>query len=168
MYDALDSFWYLPIMTNMNEDSSSFLDNISSYSDDVFYRFAKEFVGVVEGEILEIQRIKNVRLLLRIPDVFSFFQINSKDTLDLKERACFINDDMEYVVRAGVRSNIEQFIELLQKHHQPRAGNIIFVYLKTTTSIIILRNSSMCVPCEQNYDTKTCRIGTKIIRTSFC
>ena len=63
-----------------------FLDNLSSYSDDVFYKFVKEFVGEIEGEILEIQRIKNVRILLQIPDIFSFFRINCKETFDLKKK----------------------------------------------------------------------------------
>ncbi|CAF4740615.1 unnamed protein product [Rotaria socialis] len=72
-----------------------------------------------DSDILEIQRIKNVRILLQIPDVFSFFQKNNKDILKLKEQACFIDDDPSCVVRPGIRSNIEQFIELLKNHYKP-------------------------------------------------
>jgi len=68
-------------MASMERESWPFLENISSYSDDVFYTFVKEFLGVIESEILEIQCIKNVRILLQIPDIFSFTQINSKDIL---------------------------------------------------------------------------------------
>src|SRR5262249_25639917 len=97
-------------MASMERELFPFLENISSYSDDVFYTFVKEFVGVVESEILKIQRIKNVRILLQVPDVFSFFQINSKDILQLKEEACFVMDDLQYIVRPGIKSNMEQFI----------------------------------------------------------
>ncbi len=103
-------------MSSWEQDLLPFLDKLPSYTGEIFYDFVKEFVGVIEGEILEIQRIKNVRILLQIPDVFLFFKINNKDILNLKERACFIDDDSSYTVRPGIRSNIEQFIELLKDH----------------------------------------------------
>ena len=81
------------VMSSWEQDLVPFLDELPTYSDAVFYNFVKTFVGVIEGDILEIQRIKNVRILLQIPDVFSFFQINNKDILKLKEQACFIDVD---------------------------------------------------------------------------
>jgi hypothetical protein len=112
-------------MSIWEQDLLPFLDKLPSYTDEVFYNFVKDFVGVVEGEILEMQRIKNVRILLKIPDVFSFFQINNKDILKLKEKACFIADDSSYIVRPGIRSNIEQFIELLKSHYESTTSNDI-------------------------------------------
>ncbi|CAF2961994.1 unnamed protein product [Rotaria sp. Silwood2] len=38
------------------------------------------------------------------------------------ERACFIADDSSYIVRPGIRSNIEQFIELLKNHYNAAAA----------------------------------------------
>lgn len=105
-------------MTSWEQDLLPFLDKLPSYNGEIFYNFVKEFVGVIEGEILEIQRIKSVRILLQVPDVFSFFRISNKDILNLKERACFIDDDSSYIVRPGIRSNIEQFIELLKNHYK--------------------------------------------------
>ena len=64
-------------------------DDLWSYSDDVFYDFVKEYVGEIEAEILKIQRIQNVQTLLQVPDVFSFFQINCKETYDLKKKRLF-------------------------------------------------------------------------------
>ena len=106
-------------MATWEEDLLPFLDELPYYTNEDFYNFVKNFVGVIEGEIFEMQRIKNVRVLLQIPDVFSLFQINNKDILNLKERACFIADDSSYVVRSGIRANIEQFIELLKQHYKP-------------------------------------------------
>lgn len=51
-------------MSSWAEDLVPFLDEISTYIDAVFYDFVKNFVGVIEGDIFEIQRIKNVRILL--------------------------------------------------------------------------------------------------------
>lgn len=112
-------------MINWEQDLSQFLDKLPSYTDDVFYSFVKDFVGIVEGEILEIQRIKNVRILLKTPDVFSFFQINNQHILSLKERACFIADDSSYIVRPGIKCNLEQFIELLKSHYKSTTSNEI-------------------------------------------
>jgi len=106
-------------MADWEQDLLPFLDELPSYTNETFYNFVKDFVGVIEGEMLEIQRIKNVRILLQIPDVFSFFRINNKDVLNLKERACFIADDSSYNLRPGIRSNMEQFIELLKNHYKP-------------------------------------------------
>ncbi|CAF1136421.1 unnamed protein product [Adineta steineri] len=102
------------------EDLSQFLDIIPSLSDDAFYDFVKEYIGVDEADILKIQKIKNVRILLRVPDVFSFFIINNKEINSLKERACFVDEDMKAVVKTGIRSNIELFIELLKKHEESK------------------------------------------------
>ena len=114
-------------MTSMEQELLPFLENLSSYSDDVFYTFVKEFVGAIEGEILEIQCIKNVRTLLQVPDVFSFFRINSKDKLKLKVRVYFVTDDLQYIVRPGIKLSIEQFIEILRKYYETTSANVNLV-----------------------------------------
>lgn len=138
-------------MATLEQELLPFLDKISSYSGAVFYEFVKEYVGVIEGEILEIQHIKNIRILLHIPDVFSFFQVNSKDTFDLKQRACVIADDKNYVVRAGIISNMNQFIELLKKFHDSRSININFSSQITTSNVI--KQPGQCT-CDRMYINK--------------
>ena len=128
----------------MEQELSPFLENLSSYSDDAFYTFVKDFVGVIEGEILEIQCIKNVRTLLQVPDVLSFLQINSKDTLKLKERACFVTDDLQYIVRPGIKSNIEQFIKTLRKYYQSTSPNFNFVSSQTASNVFKEKDHCMC------------------------
>ncbi|CAF2249460.1 unnamed protein product [Rotaria magnacalcarata] len=131
-------------MASMERELLPFLENISSYSDDVFYAFVKEFVGDVESEILEIQRIKNVRILLQVPDVFIFLQINSKDILKLKERACFVTNDLQYIIRSGIKSNLEQFIETLRKYYKSTSNNENFVSSQTTANVIKETTHCMC------------------------
>ena len=101
----------------MNCEQSEFStlpDDLWSYTGDVFYDFVKKFVGQIEGEILEVQHIKSVRILLQSHDIFSFFQINCQETYVLKKRACFIDNDKNFTIRQGIKCNIEQFIDLLK------------------------------------------------------
>jgi hypothetical protein len=113
-------------MASIEQELMPFIDNIPSYSGDIFYKFVKDYVGVVEGEIFEIQRIKNIRILLQIPDVFSFLKINCKETLELKERACFVTDDFQYTIRPGIKSNIQQFIQFLRTYYESTSSNVDF------------------------------------------
>lgn len=90
----------------MDRELASFMDKNPSYSGNVFYQFEKYYIGIGGGKILEIQRIKNIRMLLQVPDVFAFLKANCEETLRFKERICFLTDDFECVVRPGIRSNL--------------------------------------------------------------
>ncbi|CAM4815916.1 unnamed protein product [Rotaria magnacalcarata] len=147
-------FHYVIPMATLEEELLPILDNVSSYSGDAFYKLVKDYVGIVEGEILEIQCIKNIRILLRIPDVFSFFQMNSKDIISLKQRACIIDDDMSYVIRAGIRSNIEQFIELLKQFHESKSNNSNFPSQTTTSTAIKQSGQCICHKLNMNQENE--------------
>ena len=110
-------------MASIDQDLIPYINDIPSYCDDTFYQFVKDHVGTIEGEILEIQQIKNVRILLRIPNVFAFLDINSKEILELRKQVCFITDDLQYIVRPGVRSNMEQFIACLRTFYESTPSN---------------------------------------------
>ncbi|CAF4311753.1 unnamed protein product, partial [Rotaria magnacalcarata] len=147
-------FHYVIPMATLEEELLPILDNVSSYSGDAFYKLVKDYVGIVVGEILEIQCIKNIRILLRIPDVFSFFQMNSKDIISLKQRACIIDDDMSYVIRAGIRSNIEQFIELLKQFHESKSNNSNFPSQTTTSTAIKQSGQCICHKLNMNQENE--------------
>jgi hypothetical protein len=131
-------------MDSEQGDLSSILGNISSYSGDAFYDFVNEFVGVIESKILEIQRIKNVRVLLQIPDVFSFIQLNCKDTFNLKQNA-------------GIKYNIERFIDLLRKHHAWKSININSVASQIISNENKRTNQCVCDLFNINKKTKNMR-----------
>lgn len=131
-------------MDNNEHDLSIFLDEISSYSGDIFYNFVKKFVGEVEGEILQVQCIKNVQILLHVPDIFLFFQINNKNTTELKQQACFIGDDNQFIIRPGIKSNIERFINLLKRHHESKLAGTSSTSSSSTTFNNDKISSCMC------------------------
>ncbi|CAF1282975.1 unnamed protein product, partial [Rotaria magnacalcarata] len=118
-------------------------DDLWSYSDDVFYDFVKEYVGEIETEILKIQRIKNVQTLLQVPDV------------------CFIADDMTFMVRAGVRFNIQQFINLLKLQFESRLINVN-VGPSATTTPIENKKSDQCLCNLINIDTENNQQESKL------
>jgi hypothetical protein len=103
-------------MNSIDINLSMLPDDVSSYTDTAFYEFVEMYAGEIESEIFEVQCIRNVRTLLRVPDALSFFDLHCKETGDLKRRACFVADDGQYIFKAGIRFNIEQFIDLLRKH----------------------------------------------------
>lgn len=68
----------ISIMADMERELLSFLENMSSYSGDTFYAFVKEFVGTIESEILEIQRIKTLERYYKYRMSFYFFKLIPK------------------------------------------------------------------------------------------
>ena len=45
------------------------------YSNDQFYQFIENCLGVDEMNLLKVQSIKNIRTLIKIPDIFSALTI---------------------------------------------------------------------------------------------
>ena len=88
--------------------------DIFSYENDAFYAFVRVFLGDIEAEIMRVQCIKHARLLLQIPDVFSFLALECDELLELKRQTCFIINEVDFVVKSGIRFNIEYFIELVR------------------------------------------------------
>ncbi|CAF1212167.1 unnamed protein product [Adineta ricciae] len=140
-------------MNSEQSESSSLPRDLWSYSDNVFYSFVKTFVGEIEGEILEIQCIKNVQILLQVPDVFSFFRLNCKEISALKKKACFLDDDMNFLVRPGIKYNIEEFINLLNRHFEVKLMTNNTIPPNATASAAH-NNIGQCVCGFTNIDTE--------------
>ena len=66
-------------------------------------------------------------MLLLIPDVLSFFDLEFEDLLDLKKCACFIVDNTHFVVKPGIRFNMEYFIRLVRSKNSLYLNNNITV-----------------------------------------
>ena len=101
-------------MFPMAIDPTVLPNDIFSYENDAFYDFVRVFLGEVEAEIMRVQCIKHARLLLQIPNVFSFLELECDELLDLKRQTCFIIDKVSFVVKSGIRFNIEYFIGLIR------------------------------------------------------
>ena len=115
-------------MFPMAIDPTVLPDDIFSYENDAFYAFVRGFLGDVEAEITRVQCIEKARLLLKIPNVFSFLELNCDELLELKRQTCFIIDEVNFVVKSGIEFNIEYFVELVRsksflQSHSNRASS---------------------------------------------
>ena len=107
-------------------DTSLLPANLTSLQDAEFYHFVKRIVGPVEAELLQVQQINNVNSLLMTADVFEIIQIPSHDLDDIKRKICFEKDDGSFVIKAGVKGNIDYLIELLRaKNNADKRSKIL-------------------------------------------
>ena len=107
-------------------DTSLLPANLTSLQDAEFYHFVKRIVGPVEAELLQVQQINNVNSLLMTADVFEIIQIPSHDLDDIKRKICFEKDDESFVIKAGVKGNIDYLIELLRaKNNADKRSKIL-------------------------------------------
>jgi|GEM_PF-5571510 len=90
-------------------------DDILSYTDTQFYNVAKQIVGDIGMELLEIQSIRSPDSFLSIPDVFAILGIKCAALNPLKESLCLKTDDDKYIVKPGIKSLMTYFRELIIK-----------------------------------------------------
>ena len=95
-------------------DTTLLPPNLTSLHDAEFYHFVKRIVGPVQAELLQVQQIDNVNSLLMTTDVFEIIQIPSQDLDDIQRKICFEKGDGSFVIKAGVKGNIDYLIELLK------------------------------------------------------
>ena len=97
------------------------LNNLSNevlfYSNDEFYQFIENCLGVDEMILLKLQSIKNVRTLIHVPNVFSILSINCKELRELKTRLCFIDEDdkMNIIIKSGIKAGFDDLIAVLKE-----------------------------------------------------
>ena len=111
-------------MATMANNQLVLPDDIFDYENEAFYNFVHNFIGSIEAEILKVQSIRNARLLLLIPDVFSFFELECDDVIDLKKRACFIMNNNTYVVKSGIRFSIDYLFKLVRSKNLIQSSSV--------------------------------------------
>ncbi|CAF2740447.1 unnamed protein product [Rotaria sp. Silwood2] len=98
-------------------DLNDLPDEVLFYSNDQFYKFIEDCLGVDEMNLLKIQSIKNIRTLLNVPDVFAIFSVNCKELVDLKNSICFVDEDnnKNIMVKSGIKAGIDNLIATLKE-----------------------------------------------------
>jgi hypothetical protein len=101
----------------MTFDLNNLPDEILFYSNDQFYKFIEDGLGVDEMNLLKLQAIKNIRTLINVPNVFSILSIKCKELVDLKGRICFIdeNDSNNIIIKSGIETSIDDLIATLKE-----------------------------------------------------
>ncbi|CAF4251921.1 unnamed protein product [Rotaria sp. Silwood2] len=78
-------------------------DDVLFLSNDNFYNFVAQVCGKVEAELLQIQRIRNARSLIRSTNLFSILEIDCDEIDKLKQNLCFTSKDGNHIIRQGRR-----------------------------------------------------------------
>jgi hypothetical protein len=124
-------------------DLNSLPEEVLFYSNDQFYKFIESCLGVDEMNLLKLQSIKNIRTLIKVPDIFSVLGIKCKELVDLKNRLCFIDDDdNNLIIKAGIKTSFDDLITTLKEKNSK--------YLKGTKNSKSSSSSSTTNPPISN------------------
>jgi hypothetical protein len=117
-------------------DLNSLPDEVLLYSNDQFYKFIENCLGVDESNLLKLQSIKNTRTLLKVPDIFAAFSVKCKELVVLKNRLCFIDDDNDnnIIIKAGVKTSFDDLITLLNEKNNKYLKGMKKSKLSSSTS----------------------------------
>jgi hypothetical protein len=107
-------------MDNSFCDTTILPDNIFSLSNDEFFVVVQKLAGDSIVEMLKLQYINSTKSLLRTENVFNVFSIACNDShlLNIKKKVGFQLDDGTFVVKDGVKSNMNYLLKLLEEKQQ--------------------------------------------------
>ena len=89
-------------------------DDVLSYHDESFYDLVQDKCGDIVREMCQIQHIRSVQSLLRIPDVFDFLNYESNDLNELKQKIGFRLPDGQYRIKCGILMDVNLLIQSLK------------------------------------------------------
>ncbi|CAF2963530.1 unnamed protein product [Rotaria sp. Silwood2] len=93
-------------------------DDVLFLSNDNFYNFVAQVCGKVEAELLQIQRIRNARSLIRSTNLFSILEIDCDEIDKLKQNLCFTSKDGNHIIRQGVKLNLDNLYDVLKEKQE--------------------------------------------------
>ncbi|CAF3881739.1 unnamed protein product [Rotaria sp. Silwood1] len=100
---------------NILINTSKLPSNVLTLRDDDFLNFVRQEASEDVADLLQAQSINCTKSLLMTSDVFSAMNIKSKSLDALKKKIGYLQDDDTYVVKPGVRGNVDYLIDLLQR-----------------------------------------------------
>ncbi|CAF0898074.1 unnamed protein product [Didymodactylos carnosus] len=74
----------------------------------------QQVCGDVEADILKVQGIHNVLCLLHTPNVLSILDLDCNEVDEIKQNACFKLNNGEFVIKQGVKGNLEDLAGALK------------------------------------------------------
>ncbi|CAF0898057.1 unnamed protein product, partial [Didymodactylos carnosus] len=111
--------------------------DLLSITNETFFQLTQQLAGDIEADILKVQGINNIHSLLRAKDLFLIFQLDCDELNNLKTRACLKLKTGEYIIRPGIKQNLDYCISLFknkiqEQHQQQLTGELL---ISTVTSI---------------------------------
>ncbi|CAF2958689.1 unnamed protein product [Rotaria sp. Silwood2] len=98
-----------------NIDTNVLPPDVLSLMDNQFYDLIRELTSSHEAEILKLQHINNINAFLLTKNPLELLELNSPDVEDIKKRTCFELANKTFVVKPGVKSNLQYLHDLFCK-----------------------------------------------------
>ncbi|CAF1087941.1 unnamed protein product [Adineta steineri] len=105
-------------------DTSILPTDALSFYDDNFYQLVEKIAGLGEAKLLEVQGIRSVYSFFNIEDVFNILSFSCSAIKEIKKLICLEDDDKNYMVKPGCRSNIRYLYQLLYQKHEEHLKEI--------------------------------------------
>lgn len=99
-------------------DISVLPNDVFSLSHDEFYGMIQKLAGEQMVHILKVQLISSTQSLLRTTNVFEIFDINCPTLSKIRKESCFQLDDGSFVVKSGLKNNLDYLLSLLKSKQQ--------------------------------------------------
>ncbi|CAF4814820.1 unnamed protein product [Rotaria socialis] len=92
-------------------------DDVLFKSNDSFFEFVKEVCGDIEADILRVQGIRNARCLIRSTNLLDILKLDCDEVNEIKSYACFRCKGGEFIVKQGVKLNLDNLFDALKEKH---------------------------------------------------
>ncbi|CAF1489022.1 unnamed protein product [Rotaria sp. Silwood1] len=107
-----------------NIDTNVLPPDVLSLMDNQFYDFIRELTSSNEAEILKLQHINNVNAFLLTKNPLELLELNSSDVQDIRKRICFELENKTFVVKPGIKSNLQYLHDLFCKRMDEHVKDI--------------------------------------------
>ncbi|CAF4989033.1 unnamed protein product, partial [Rotaria socialis] len=96
-------------------DTSILPSDIMSLRDVKFFDFVRKEAGDAAADLFEIQSINCVKSLLMTADVYCIMNLKSNALHDFKNKHGFMLDDDTFIIKPGIKGNVDYLIDLLRQ-----------------------------------------------------
>ena len=135
-------------------------DDVLFISNNTFYEFVKGVCGEVEADILRVQGIRNTQCLIRSTNLLDILKLDCDEVNVIKPYACFRCNNGEFIVKQGVKLNLDNLVDALkEKHEKYREKNL----LEHPQQQMLLVNSQITATnthINENLITHDSKLGT--------
>ncbi|CAF1306431.1 unnamed protein product [Adineta steineri] len=95
-----------------------------SFYDDNFYQLVEKIAGPGEAKLLEVQGIRSVYSFFNIENVFNILSFSCSAIQEMRKLICLEDDDKNYMVKPGCRTNVRYLYQLLHQKHEEHLKGI--------------------------------------------
>ena len=135
-------------------------DDVLFISNNSFYEFVKEVCGEAESDILRIQGIRNARLLIRSTNLLDTLKLDCDEVNAIKTYAGFRCNSGEFIVKQGVKLNLDNLVDALKEKHEKYRENNLLEHRQQQMLLINSQTTATNTHINENLITHDSKLGT--------